>query len=383
MPTKPKKVAVIQDWLVTYRGGEIVLDAILELYPDADVFCMFHEPGKEGPVAARHAIKASFLNNRFLRRRYRHCLPLMPIAVERFDLSSYDLVISSSHCVAKGVIPSPGAMHVCYSHTPMRYAWDRYHDYFSGAFEFLFLPFLHYLRMWDVTSSARVDHFIANSSWTQKRIERFYRRDAKVIPPFVDFEAFKTATAKTQDYYLVVSGFAPNKRIDLAILACQKLGRRLIVVGEGQEAAALRRLSLNSTEFPGRVSLEKLKQLYAGSKALLFPGEEDFGIAPLEAMACGRPVIAFGRGGVTDSVIDGQTGLLFPEQTVESLAKAILDFESNENSFSPEKCRTRASEFTRERFQKDFKRQVDEWWRLRHPTRPLDLEIEVELDTSP
>lgn len=357
---KDRKVAIIHDWLLGLRGGERVLDALCELYPSADLFTLFHEPGAVGPVIGRHPIQASFLN-RFpeVSRYYRWLLPLYPLAIERFDLTPYDLVISSSHCVAKGIIPRPDAVHVCYCHTPMRYAWDRYGDYFPGAKGALVAPFLHYLRLWDVTSAARVDHFVANSTWVRDRIEKYYRRDADVIPPFVDLETFRPAPETARgDYYLVVSALAPYKRIDLAIRACNALDRELRIVGEGQLDRELRALAGPRTRFLGRVALDEVKRQYAGARALLFPGEEDFGITPLEAMACGKPVIALGRGGALDSVVDGETGLFFPEPTVESLTDAIRRFESGA-AFSPARCRERAERFGRETFLARFRETVD------------------------
>lgn len=360
----PKKVAIVHDWLLGLRGGETVLQAFLELYPGADVFTLFHRKGAVSAQVDAHSIRSSFLNRLPLSHRYyRHLLPFMPLAVERFDLNSYDLVISSSHCVAKGVIPAPGALHVCYCHTAMRYAWDRYGDYFKGSFfEWLIYPVTHYLRVWDASASNRVDHFIANSAWVKERIRVFYRRTATVIPPYVDISRFQPASGDLGNYYLVVGAFAPYKKTELAIQACEKLGRRLLIVGDGQDRAKLEKLAGAHTKFLGKVSQEEMSALYSGARALLFPGEEDFGIVPLEAMASGRPVIAYQRGGALDTVVPGKTGILFAEQTVESLAQAIQEYERVASSFDPHVLALHASTFSKEHFLKRFKEKMDAFW---------------------
>lgn len=354
----PTKVALVHDWMVTHRGGEKVFEAIAELFPTADVFTLFHEPGVMSPAIDSRKITTSWLNKiPWARRIHRYFLPLMPMAIESFDLTGYDLIISSSHCVAKGVIPPPNAPHLTYCHTPMRYAWDKRGNYFKSILQKkVTRPILPLLRVWDVTSSHRVDSFVANSHWVAARIEKYYRRDATVITPFVDDFYFKGAEVPREDFYLVVSSFAPYKRIDLAIAACQKLGRKLVVVGDGQETG-LKSLASAQIQFVGRVSDAELRGLYLKARALVFPGEEDFGIVPLEAMAGGCPVIAYGKGGLTETVIENTTGLFFNEQSVDSLIKAILQFEIN-GTINSASCRTRAMRFTKDRFQEAFKHEV-------------------------
>lgn len=350
-----KKIAVVHDWLFTQRGGENVLEAILELYPEADLFSLFYRPTDLSPTIRKPRWRASFLNRfPFVAQYYRYLLPFFPFAIERFDLSKYDLVISSSHCVAKGVIVRPDAIHICYCHTPMRYVWDRWTDYFGRGLRRIFVaPFLTLLRGWDVASSARVDFFIANSRFVAERIKKYYRREAEVIFPFVDLTHFFKKDRKSEgNYYLAVSAPVPYKRIDLAVAACEKLGRELRIVGPKNRSGKF-------TKYFGRVGREELSDLYQGARALLFPGEEDAGIVPLEAMASGTPVIAYGRGGVTETVIDGKTGLFFPKQNVESLVAAIETFEASEAQFSATACRERAEAFSKDNFKEKFKAFVD------------------------
>jgi len=355
----PIRVAVIHDWLITYRGGERVLEAILELYPDADIFTLFYNPEKLPGTITRHKIKASFLNRLpGVEKFYRYLLPFFPMAIERFDLSGYDLVISSSHCVAKGVLPSPKARHLCYCHTPSRYLWDRYQDYFgNNPLEPIIYFIVHWLRSWDVSSSARVDRFVANSTWVQKRIEKYYRRSSEVVFPFAALDRFQLSTAAREDYYLVVSALVPYKRIDLAVHACRELDRPLRIIGDGPDLEKLKAVAGPNVTFLGSASGEVLLDAYSKARAMLMPGEEDFGITPLEAMACGTPVVALGRGGALDTVIDGKTGLFFSDPTTESLKEGLVRFEAA--NYSREACREQAERFTRERFQTGLKRAID------------------------
>ncbi len=271
------------------------------------------------------------------------------MAFEQFDLSEYNLVITSSFACAKGVITAPGALNICYCHTPCRYIWDLYHEYTRGRhLQLLFAPIAHWLRVWDQLSSERVDHFIANSHEVAARIRRHYRRDAEVICPPVDVDRFAPNGRPPEDFYLIVSRLVAYKRIDLAIEAANRLGRRLLIVGEGPQRGRLKAIAGDTVQFLGRRTDEEIANLYARCRAFLFTGMEDFGIAPVEAQAAGRPVIAFGRGGATETVVHGGTGVLFEEQNVESLIQAMLDLEGMH--FDPALCRRNAERFDRREF---------------------------------
>ena len=291
------KVAIIHDWLTGMRGGERCLEIFCELFPEADLYTLLHIPGSVSPIIERMAIKTSFIQNLpFSKKGYRKYLPLFPMAIESFNLKGYDLILSCSHCVAKGIIPSPDTLHVSYVLTPMRYAWDMYGEYFGENRNRMIPFFIHYLRMWDVTSSQRVDHFLCISKHVENRIKKFYRREAEVIHPPVEIKRFRLQRRK-EDFFLIVSSFAPYKRIDLAIEAFNRLGYPLKIIGSGPEEKRLRAMARSNIEFLGWLPDEGVAECYSKCRALIFPGEEDFGIVPLEAMACGKPVIAYGRGG--------------------------------------------------------------------------------------
>lgn len=349
-----KKVALVHDWFISYRGGEKVFEAIAELFPEADVYCLFKSKNFKAASLENRKVEASFLNRwPWVSHYYRYLLPLYPSAIETLDLTAYDVVVSSSHAAAKGVITGVQTTHVSYCHTPMRYLWDKSFEYFKGSKRLLYSCFLKQLRIWDAISAQRVDFFIANSNFTKKRIEKFYRRDARVVYPFVDDRWLKRPLNESAGkYYLVVSGLVPYKNIELAIRACESLGKSLKIVGSGPEEKKLRALSKNNTEFLGYVANDDLIPLYENARALLFPGEEDFGIVPLEAMAMGKPVIALGKGGALETVIPEQTGVLFPAPTVESLKQAIQNFEKL--TFSASVCREQAAKFSKEKFQKEL-----------------------------
>jgi glycosyltransferase involved in cell wall biosynthesis len=317
------------------RGGEKVLLSLCRLFPDATLFTLLHVPGSVDPAIEAHEIRTSFVQRLpAVATRYRHYLPLFPAAVERFDLTGYELVISSSHCVAKGARKAPGAVHVCYCHTPMRYVWDRYDDYFGpgrvSPLGRLVIPVAAArLRAWDRASAGRVDRYAANSAYVAGRVRRYYGREAEVIPPPVDTGFFTPGEPQADGGYdLVVSALAPYKRLDLAIDAYRDTGRALWIVGTGPEDARLRALAPPEVRFLGHVPDERLRELYRGCRAVLMPGIEDFGIVPLEAMACGRPAVVFGEGGGAETVEDGRTGLVFSEPTAEALRRAVLSLDA-------------------------------------------------------
>ena len=350
-PPRPR-VALVHDWLTGMRGGEKVIEALGSLYPEAPLHTLFHFPGSVSPAIEAHPIRTSFLQRApGIRRHYRSYLPLFPAAIEELDLSGFDVVLSSSHCVAKGVIPPPGAFHLCYCHTPMRYAWDQEHAYFpqrTGLGPRLRSLALTGLRAWDVSSSARVNLFVANSRFVAQRIETYYGRPAEVVHPPVDVGFFTPPGEKETEergYCLMVSALAPYKKVELAMAACEKLGLELRVVGEGPERKRLAAMAAGTVRFLGKVDAGKLRELYRGARLFLQPGVEDFGIASVEALACGTPVVAVARGGILDVVEDGRHGVLYPDwegpaALVDAIDKACrigfngLDLRDRAESFS-------------------------------------------------
>ena len=343
------------------RGGERVLEEFCRIYPNADLFTIVHRAGSVSPIIEnRRVFESPVAKLPFARRKHQVWLPLFPWAVESFDLRGYDLVISTSHCVAKGVITQPDALHVSYVHTPMRYVWDMRNDYLNR--DSVSVPFLffagwaaHYLRNWDMVSSSRVDQFVANSRHVQQRIMKYYRRESVVVYPPVDVDEFSVGNG-TGGYFLVVSALEPYKRVDLAVEACSNLAVKLLVVGSGSQSRRLRRMAGNSVQFTESAERNKLPEIYRNASALLFPGEEDFGIVPVEAQASGIPVIAYGRGGATETIIDSgemKTGVFFKEQTAASLAEAIRNFDAG--SFDPHEIRRNAERFNRQRFIREIK----------------------------
>jgi len=355
--------AVVHDWLTGMRGGEKVLEAILELYPDADLFTLLHNPGSVSAFIENRKIFTSFVNRLpFKRDKYRHYLPLFPTAIELFDIKPYDLIISTSHCVAKGVRTPPNTLHIAYMHSPMRYVWDMYEDYFAadklGFFSRKLIPLIaNYLRIWDVTSSNRVDHFIANSDHVAHRIKKYYNRNAEIIHPPVDTDKFAEVSVFQGEFYLVVSALVPYKRVDLAVHAFNELEQRLLIVGSGPEAVKLKKMAKTNIEFRDWVPWQELVTYYGKCRALIFPGEEDFGIVPVEAQACGKPVIAFARGGALETVIgfDGKnigrsTGIFFAKQDTTSLREAVLQCEKQ--VWNGNFIRNHAQQFSKSRFKK-------------------------------
>ncbi|MGH9613452.1 MAG: glycosyltransferase, partial [Bryobacteraceae bacterium] len=319
------RAAIVHYWLLNMRGGEKVVEALCKLLPDVDLFTLFYDPERVSPAIRAHRVHASFLQP--FRKHYRSLLPLMPMALENFDLRDYDLVISSESGPAKGVIVPASARHVCYCHTPMRYLWDLYPAYrnewtHSAWKRALMAPVAQYLRLWDYASAARVDRFIANSENVRRRIEKTYRRESEIVFPPVAVETFYSKPSA--DYYLIVSELVAYKRIDSAVRVFAKNGRKLCVVGDGPELRRLTRMATPNIEFRGRLDDAELRELYARCRAFLMPGEEDFGIAAVEALASGKPVIALGKGGAAETVPTTQPvgGVLYRDSSDDGLQKA-------------------------------------------------------------
>lgn len=357
------KVAIVHYWLVNMRGGEKVLEALLSIYPDADIYTHVAEPEKLSTLLASRIKATTFIAKMPLaKKHYQKYLPLMPLAIEQLDLTSYDLVISSESGPAKGVIVAPEATHICYCHSPMRYIWDMQHEYIGGASlikKLIMAPLLHYMRIWDVTTSARVSYFIANSHFVKARIWQYYRRDAKVIYPPVDSSDFDLVE-KQEDYYLLVGQLVAYKRADLAINAFKENGKKLVVIGGGEQFKKLSQNLPSNITLLGKQPFEVLKEHYQHCKALIFPGVEDFGIVPLEAMACGRPVIAYAKGGALETVKDNMTGIYFQQQSVEALNKAIDKFENSSVEFNPKAIREHALQFRQSRFIQEVANYIDQ-----------------------
>lgn len=360
------RVALVHDWLTGMRGGERVLEAMCELFPDAHLFTLLHVPGVVSDTIARHQPQTSFVQ-RLPRawRWYRHYLPLFPAAVEGFDLDGFDLVISSSHCAVKSVIVPGRARHLCYCHSPMRYAWDQFDAYFGparlGRLSPLARTVMRRLARWDAATSGRPDRYLANSQHVAQRIRRYYNRQAVVVPPPVDTHFYTPSQSGPDAYLLVVSALVPYKRIELAIEAARLAGMPLRIVGEGTERARLEAQGGEGVEFLGRLTDEQVRELYRGATAVLLPGEEDFGIVPVEAQACGRPVIALARGGALETVVDGVTGVLVPSTDPADWACAIRRVQeavSSGSGFEPAAIRQHAEQFSRERFLAAFGAQV-------------------------
>ena len=374
------KTAIVHDWLTGMRGGEKCLEEMCALFPDATLYTLLYRKGHLSP-----AIEAMKIHTSPIQRLpgwgayYRHLLPFFPAAVESFDLAGYDLVLSSSHCVAKGAVTGPETLHLCYCYTPMRYAWDQYESYFAANrlrwWERLLIPpLIRRLRRWDVSTVGRVDSFASISNYIAARIRECYGRESVVIYPPVDVDAFDISPSPG-DHYLMVNALAPYKRVDIAIEAFNPLGRELRIVGTGQDRARLEQLAGKNIRFLGWISPADLAREYASCRALVFPAEEDFGITPLEAQASGRPVIAFGRGGAMETVRPhpgfpaarpwpvgegAPTGVLFPHQSTDSLAAAVRFFEEHTGDFSPGTIRASVLPFDRAVFRSRIARYVKE-----------------------
>ncbi len=364
----PSTIALVHDWLVGMRGGEKCLDVLCELFPHAHLFTLVHKRDAVSETIERMPISTSFLQHLpFGVSHYQRYLPLFPRAIEHLDMSIFPLVISSSHAVAKGVRVRKDALHICYCHTPMRYIWDPYDQYFgSGRAGFItrtvMKALLPSLRRWDIQSNTRVTHFIANSQNVRERIKRIYDRSAEVIHPPVDVRRF-SLSSKDDGYFLIVSALVPYKRIDIAIRAFNTLGSKLIIIGSGIEEQRLKSIARSNIEFPGWVDDGVLAEFYERCRAVVFPGEEDFGIVPLEAMACGKPVVAFARGGALETVVESEhlaTGVLFHQQGIEDLVAAIRKLDRR--VFDPRRLREHAQQFDRSVFKERMLNYVERAW---------------------
>ena len=357
-------IALVHDWLPFMGGAERVLSDFIEIYPDAPVYTLLCNKSKmEEPIKSAKIITSYLQKKGKEISNHRKLFPFMPTAIESFNLNKYDVILSSSSSVAKSVITNPASVHICYCHSPMRYAWEFSYEYAGkmagkGALKNKLLNyFLTFMRVWDYSSAARVDYFIANSENVAKRIWKHYRREAVVIHPPVRCNLFNISD-EDEDFFLCVSRLQEYKRVDLAIEACNKLGVKLKVIGDGPDKEKLKAMAGTNVEFLGRASDIVMKECYAKCRALIFPGEEDFGITPLEAMASGRPVIAYGKGGALETVVDGKTGLFFEKQSVESLIEAMEKFKTM--NFDKAELRKYAEKFDDEVFKKKIKEFVEE-----------------------
>jgi len=355
------KIALSHDWLTGMRGGEKCLEAIGALYPNNEIYTLFYLKGSCSPRIESRPIHTSFLQNfPLIKWTYKYYLPLFPKAIESFDAKDFDLVISTSHCVAKSIKKPLSVKHICYCFTPMRYAWLFFDEYF-GSYPYFFKKMiqsiLKRLRNWDQRTSNRVTHFIAISQHVKNRIQKFYGRDAEVIYPPVDTEFYTPGNEKREDFYLMVSALVPYKRVELAINAFNELGATLVVIGDGPIKKKLEKIAGENIHFKGRLSNEAIRLNYRKCRALIFPGEEDFGIVPVEAQACGAPVIAYEKGGALETVLKNDTGIFFSNNTTRSLMNAVIDCERR--SWNAADIRRHAEKFSLERFETEFKSAVE------------------------
>lgn len=382
------KIAIVHEWLVTYAGAETVLTQILECFPEADLFAVIDFlPENKRHLIHNKKVKTSFVQKiPFAKKKYRALLPLMPLAVEQFDLSDYDLIISSSHAVAKGVITGPDQLHISYIHTPIRYAWDLQHQYLKesklvkGPKAFLVKWLLHKMRNWDLRTANGVDYFFSNSNYIGRRIDKVYRRKSQTLYPGIDLNNY-VCVDKKEDFYFTASRMVPYKKIDLIVSAFANMpDKKLIVIGEGPDWKKIKKLATSNITLLGYQTNQVLRDYMQRAKAFVFAAEEDFGILPVEAQACGTPVIAYGKGGCLETVIPlkyftkdfkdstintnrkNPTGVFFKEQSINSLTEAIHYFEKNYNKFSAEACRKNAERFSKDIFKRKFKDFVIQKW---------------------
>ncbi|MFV1058751.1 glycosyltransferase family 4 protein [Klebsiella pneumoniae] len=373
MSQKPN-VGIVADWLVTYAGAERVIKEFLDIFPESELYSIvdFLQPEARNELHGKHAVTSFIQNLPKSKNNYQKYLPLMPLAIEQLDVSSHDIILSSSHAVAKGILTGPDQLHISYVHSPIRYAWDLQHQYLreagfnKGIKASIVKYLLHKIRLWDYRTANGVDHFIANSQFISRRIKKVYNRESTVIYPPVDVERF-TLNDKKEDYYFTASRMAPYKRIDLIVEAFSKMPeKKLIVIGDGSEIGKVKSKASKNVEIlgyqPNHIMLEHMQN----AKAFVFAAEEDFGITPVEAQACGTPVIAFGKGGSLETIrplgVDNPTGLFFSEQTIESIISQVNAFERNVEIFEPENCRLNSLRFSSLRFKNEMDNFINDKW---------------------
>lgn len=365
------KIAIVHDWFVTYAGAEKVVEQMLDVFPEADLFSVVDHLGENRGFIKNKEVKTTFIQKLpFSKKKYRNYLPLMPLAIEQLDLSQYDVILSSSHAVAKGVLTGPDQIHISYVHSPIRYAWDLQHQYLreskldKGIKGLITKSILHKVRNWDYRTANGVDYFIGNSNFIGRRIWKVYRRESEVIYPPVDISAF-TLHEQKEDFYLTASRMVPYKKIDLIVEAFANMpDKKLVVIGDGPDFEKVKAKAKGNIQILGYQSFEVLKDHMQRAKGFVFAAEEDFGITPVEAQACGTPVITYGKGGATETVLDlnydKPTGLFFKEQTVESIIEKINEFEKSYDKFTPSNCRENAIRFSPERFREEIRSIVEE-----------------------
>ena len=361
------KKALIHDWFSTYAGAEKCVESFTDIWDDFEIYSLIDflsERDRDKILKGKHAHTSFIQKLPFAKDKYRNYLPLFPLAIEQFDLSGYDVVLSSSHAVAKGVLTHSNQLHIAYVHTPIRYAWDLYHQYLResgldrGLKGALAKYFLHKIRLWDASTANRVDHYVANSRYIARRIKKTYGKPSDVIYPPVDVDKFTLREAK-EEFYLTASRMVPYKKIDLIVEAFSQTDKKLLVIGDGPDMAKIKSKAGKNVELLGFADDETMADLMGRAKAFVFAAEEDFGITPVEAQACGTPVICFGRGGARETVLDGKSGLYFMEQNAKELLAAVAKFEQNYDKFEPAKIRENSLKFSRARFEAEIKSYVE------------------------